>query len=342
MTTVGIGLFGTEPVARMARLVGVAEELGFGNAWIGDSQNIWREAYVTLGAAAVATDRIVLGTGVTNAITRHVSVLASAWASLAELAPGRVAFAVGTGDSSLRTMGIAPQRVAELEQRIGLLRALLAGDEVVDPGSGGRFRLQFAPEQRIPIYVAGASPRSLRMAGRAADGVIACVGVDGRLVEAALAHVAAGALEAGRSLDDLRIVLWTALAIEDDGTAARDLARAFTASAVVPPLVGALDRDDLEAIEAIRARYDYEAHMRTDAQHRELVPDRLVGRFAIAGTREECRAQLEEVVALPIDQLAVVPFGADREATMRRLAGVLGEVRMPITNAAAGSAVQGG
>src|SRR5262249_55803590 len=98
---VGIGLFGTEPVAPMVELVRTAEELGFANAWIGDSQNLWRDAYVTLGAAAAVTDRIVLGTGVTNAVTRHVSVLASAWASLAELAPARVAFAIGTGDSSL-------------------------------------------------------------------------------------------------------------------------------------------------------------------------------------------------------------------------------------------------
>ena len=327
--SVGVGLFGTEPVARMVELVRVAEELGFRNAWIGDSQTIWRDAYVTLAAAAVATDRIVLGTGVTNAVTRHVSVLASAWASLAELAPGRVACAIGTGDSSLRTMGLAPQRVAELERRIGLLRTLLAGGEVVDPAGGASFTLQFAPEEPIPIYVAAASPRALRLAGRVADGVVACVGVDRRLVDSALRYVAAGAAEAGRPAEAVRVVLWTALAIDDDPVAAKDLVRAFAASVVVAPLVGGLDPEELDAIARIRRRYEYREHMATDAEHRELVPDRLVQRLAVAGTPAQCGRALAEIRAFPIDQLAVVPFGADRAEVMRRLADVLVRDHLP-------------
>ena len=339
---IGVGLFGTEPVGRTAELVGLAEELGFENVWIGDSQNIWRDAYVTLGAVAAATERIILGTGVTNAVTRHFSVIASAWATLSELAPGRVAFAIGTGDSSLRTMGMIPQRVADLEQRILSLRSLLAGEEVVDPDSRASFRLHFAPEQRVPIYVAAASPRSLRMAGRVADGVVMCVGVDRRLVDAALTHLAAGAREAGRSIDSIRIVLWTALAIEDDGVSARDLVRAFTASAVIPPLVDELDGEERDAIKVIRAHYDYEEHMRTNADHRELVPDQLVRRFAIAGTPLECDGQLKKILSFPIDQLSVVPFGADRATVMRRLASLLAESGAQIPADAARLAAQGG
>ena len=327
--SVGVGLFGTEPVDRMVELVRVAEELGFRNAWIGDSQTIWRDAYVTLAAAAVATDRIVLGTGVTNAVTRHVSVLASAWASLAELAPGRVACAIGTGDSSLRTMGLAPQRVAELERRIGLLRTLLAGGDVVDPAGGASFALQFAPAEAIPIYVAAASRRALRLAGRVADGVVACVGVDRRLVDSALRYVAEGAAEAGRPAGAVRVVLWTAHTIDDDPVAATDLVRAFAASVVVAPLVGELDPEELDAIETIRRRYEYREHMATDAGHRELVPDRLVQRLAVAGTPAQCGRALAEIRAFPIDQLAVVPFGADRAEVMRRLGDVLARDHVP-------------
>ncbi len=317
--SVSVGLFGTEPVARMVELAQAAESLGFAGAWIGDSQNLWRDAYVTLGAAAAATSTLRLGTGVTNAVTRHPSVTASAWASVAELAPGRVAFAIGTGDSSLRTMGMAPPSVAELEQRILLLRRLLTGEEVVADESGGRYRLAFAPEQHVPIYVAGASRRALRMAGRVADGVIACVGVDRRLVDAALAHVHAGAEEAGRDPAAIRTVLWTAIAVGDDGVAARDRVRAFTASVVIPPLVGRLDDAERRAIAAIRERYDYREHMRTEAGHRLLVPDELVTHFAIGGTPEECRTQLQEVCAYPIDEVALVPFGGDRAELLRHL-----------------------
>jgi 5,10-methylenetetrahydromethanopterin reductase len=200
---------------------------------------------------------------------------------------------------------------------------LLAGEEVADPESGGRFRLQFPPARRVPVYVAAASPRALRLAGRAADGVVACVGVDRRLVEAARGHVADGARAAGRDPDEIRVVLWTALAVEDDGDGARDLVRAFAASVVIAPLVGDLDPEEHDAIDAIRKRYDYRVHMRTDAGHRALVPDGLVRRLAVAGTPDECRAQLDEILDFPIDQLAVVPFGTDRAAVMRRLRRVL-------------------
>jgi luciferase-like monooxygenase len=84
--TIGVGLFPTEPVPRIVSLVRLAEELGFSCAYIGDSQMIWRECYVLLGAAATATKQIKLATGVTNPVTRELGVTVAAWVSLRELA----------------------------------------------------------------------------------------------------------------------------------------------------------------------------------------------------------------------------------------------------------------
>ncbi len=109
MLSRGVRLFPTEPVGAMCSYVRLCEELGYDNVWFGDSQNIWRESSTVMGAAAVGTERIVFGTGVTNAVTRHPSLLASTWATLAEFTGGRVALGIGTGDSSLRTMGLKPQ-----------------------------------------------------------------------------------------------------------------------------------------------------------------------------------------------------------------------------------------
>ena len=118
MLSKGVGLFPTEPVGAMCDYVRLCESLGYDNVWFGDSQNIWRESSTVMGAAAVGTEKIVFGTGVTNAVTRHPSLLASTWATLAEFTGGRVALGIGTGDSSLRTMGLTPQKLAELEQSI--------------------------------------------------------------------------------------------------------------------------------------------------------------------------------------------------------------------------------
>jgi Luciferase-like monooxygenase len=70
----GVGLFPIEPLRRMLTLIRLAEDAGFSCAYIGDSQMIWREPYVLLGAAAMATKRITLATGVTNPITRDLGV----------------------------------------------------------------------------------------------------------------------------------------------------------------------------------------------------------------------------------------------------------------------------
>jgi 5,10-methylenetetrahydromethanopterin reductase len=161
------------------------------------------------------------------------------------------------------------------------------------------------------------------MAGRSADGVIACVGVDPRLIEAALAELAAGEREAGRAPGSVRVVLWTAAAVSGDGLAALDRVRSFAASAVVPPLVGRLEPAALAEIASIRSRYNYADHMRTDAEHRALVSDELVRRFAIAGTPAQCREQIAAALAYPIDELVLVPFAAsepERAETLVELA----------------------
>jgi 5,10-methylenetetrahydromethanopterin reductase len=321
---IGVGLFGTEPAPRMVQLVEHAERLGYHRCWIGDSQNIWRETYTLLGAAAGRTSRIGLGTGVTNAVTRHLSVLASGWATLAELAPGRVHLGIGTGDSSLRTMGMHPIKLAELEERIGRLRRLFAGQEVTDDDTGAAYHLKWAASgTAVPVYVAASAPRILELSGRVADGVIMLVGTDPRFVTAALERVEAGARQSGRTLDDLDIILWTPTSIDQDGGTARDLVRAHVARVLIRPLPAELDPATTKRIDAIRESYDYYKHMETAADHADLVPDDLVGSFALAGTVDDCRIQYQRLAQLPLDEICIVPYttsDTDRGGLLERFA----------------------
>lgn len=320
---IGVGLFGTQPAPEMVGLIRTAEQLGFDRCWIGDSQNIWRECYSLLGAGAVSTERITFGTGVTNATTRHVSVLASTWATLSELSGGRVVLGIGTGDSSLRTMGLSPLKLAQLEQYVADLRTLFAGGEVAEPVSGSAFRLAWWEPRPVPIYIAASAPKILQLAGRIADGVVMLVGTDPRFVNAALERVAAGAAEAGRTLDDIHITLWTPTAIADDAAAAADLVRAHVARILIRPLPADLDAETMEQIAKIAASYDYYKHMDTEAGHGELVPDSLINHFALAGTPTQCAEQYAQLAALPIDEVAIIPYvgaGGDRRAVMEHFA----------------------
>ena len=328
MVSTGVGLFPTEPVGTIRDYVHLAESLGYEHAWFGDSQNIWRESSVSMGAAAVGTSRIVLGTGVTNAVTRHRSLLASTWATLAEYTGGRVALGIGTGDSSLRTMGLSPLKLAELEHAVAELRALFRGESVTEASSGHEFRLGYLTEPvRVPIYVAASAPKILRLAGRIADGVIVLVGTAPEFVSSALATVEAGARESGRRLSDLHIVLWTPTAIQDHSTAAKDLVRAHVSRVVIRPLPAPVDPALESVVARIRRGYDYYQHMDPDAHHAGIVPDELVDLFALAGTPEECHARLKQIADLGVDQVAIVPFARrdeGRARTIRTFAEIAG------------------
>ena len=84
------------------RLVQRAEELGFRSAWFYDTQMLSADCFVAMGAAAVKTSRIRLGTGVLIPSNRIAPVAASALASLNALAPGRIDFGISTGFTAAR------------------------------------------------------------------------------------------------------------------------------------------------------------------------------------------------------------------------------------------------
>ena len=126
----GVGLFPTEPLPKMIHLAKLSEELGYSHVWVGDSHLIWREAYVNMAAVALNTSKVKIGTGVTNPLTRHPSVVASAYATLEEYSPGRLIVGIGLGDSSVETMGMKPAKLSYFEKTMQQIRDLFAGKEV--------------------------------------------------------------------------------------------------------------------------------------------------------------------------------------------------------------------
>jgi 5,10-methylenetetrahydromethanopterin reductase len=166
----GVGRFPTEPLPEMIRLARLSEALGFRHLWIGDSHLIWRKANINLAAMALHTSRVTLGTAVTNPVTRHPAVTASAVATLDEAAPGRVILGIGLGGSAVETMGMKPSRLAAFEKTVHRMRALLAGEEVAF--ERGSLHLKHPPPRQIPIYVAASGPKMLELAGRIAEGVV--------------------------------------------------------------------------------------------------------------------------------------------------------------------------
>ena len=313
----GLGIFPIEPPDQILKMARLADELGYANLWFGDSQIIWREVYVNLGAAALETRRAVLGTGVTNPLTRDLTVTASAMATLSELTHGRVAIGIGMGDSSVETMGVRPATLARLSDAIDILRRLLARETVTIGAT--QVHLDWVKADRIPIFIGASGPRLLQLAGEVADGAIILVGVAPEYLQGAFDCIQRGALAAGRNLEaeGFKRVCWAPCSISEDGKTALDFVKPHVARVLKRPLPFSLSEEDKAVVEEIYKHYEYYQHMAVGAVHGDLVPDRLVTKFAIAGTVEECREQVGRLKETGIDQIAIIPHTPDPRDRMQ-------------------------
>lgn len=297
-----LAILANQPVPVVMRQVQLAERLGYDTAWITDTHLVCRELWVTLAACAVATSRIRLGPGVTVPHSRHVSVTASAVATLHDLAPGRVVVGIGTGGSSAQTMGLRLEevgRVATIDTMATSLRALTRGQSArFESGIDGRLAWLERPCP-VPIYVAGSGPNMLAAAGRLGDGAIMYATVAPDILTVALERVAEGARQSGRAAEDVEVALWAPMSIGRDRALARDHARGRVASAARHPLPVRLPEEDEAAIRRIREQYDAYQHATAASTHRALVTDRLVDLMALAGTPDDVREQVRRLRTMP-------------------------------------------
>jgi 5,10-methylenetetrahydromethanopterin reductase len=335
-----VGILASEPVPAIVRQVQLAESLGFDTAWIADTHLVCRELWVTLTAAAAGTSRIRLGPGIAVPHTRHISVTASAIASLHELAEGRLVLGIGTGGSAAETMGLTVAkmaRIATLESMARALRRLLASESIrLESGTEARLAWLDRPVS-IPLYLAGSGPRMLEAAGRLGDGAIMYSGVAPWLVEAALACVTGGARASGRAVGGgpgglsagapgVDVAIWAPTSIAADRALARDHVRGRVASALRHAFPVTWSPEDQAVIDQVRAAYDSYQHASAASRHRLLVTDRFVDLMALAGRPDEVREQVRGIMGVPgvgrIILLPQVPGGGfvEREQVLRLFA----------------------
>ena len=290
--------------------VKAAEDAGYSHAWFVDSQLLWQDCFVYIASALAATDRIVVGTAVTNPYTRHVTTTASAFATLAELYPGRVELGIGRGDSSVRTMGLKPVKTAFMEESVRLLRDLLAGRHVTINNADVHLRW-LEQGSKVPIMMPATGPRNLRLAGALADRVMLYVGVSDEAVTWAMNHVRSGAEQAGHDPDATRFSVLTGMWLSDDQQEAWDACR-WAPAACANHIADTMKRNPEHGMPDVMTRlpqsrddYDYYGgHLSSDADHTAYLTGELIDDFAIAGDAEKVRATVQRLFDLGIDEIS--------------------------------------
>jgi len=299
-----------ERFAECVDSVKAAEHAGYSHAWFVDSQILWQDCYVYMSHALAATERIVIGTAVTNPFTRHVTTTASVYGTLAELHPGRLELGIGRGDSSVRTMGMNPVKTTFLRDSIVLLRELLAGRHVEINGADVHFRW-LSEDAGVPIMMSGTGPKNLRQAGSLADRVMLYVGVSDEALEWAIGHVRAGAEEAGRDPDSVKLSVLTAMWVSDDQQEAWDACR-WAPAACANHIADTMRRNPAHGMPEVMTRlpqsreeYDYYAgHLASDADHTAYLTGELIDDYAIAGSADKVRATVKRLLDRGIDEIS--------------------------------------
>ena len=281
------------PVDQVVRAAVEAERLGCSRVWIPDEGLGARECWVTLGAVAAATSSVQVGTGITNAYTRHPGMTAAAVATLDEASNGRAALGIGAGGALTLTPLAIERRapITAMRELVTTSRALWSGETVDHNGVAGGFsraRLGYGRPD-IPIWLAGRGPRVIRLAGELADGFILSF-VHKELIGEHVAALRGAAQEHGRPHP--RLCYMTILATNDHARAA---ARASLTFRLV------------DSPDDVKARIGLDSH--TEAAIRQglseggpaaaarFVRDDWIDAFVICGTADECRDELAALVA---------------------------------------------
>ena len=269
-----LGISHREPISHTVEVVRNAQRLGFDSAWIADVQLSMKDAYVALALCAVNTSSILLGTGVTNPITRHPTTIANGFTALNEVSNGRAIIGIGTGWTGVYSIGLKPAKIAFLEASINNINTLCEGGEV-EGADGKPYRLVTATG-KIPVFVAANQPLILAMCGRVADGVILMGGANEEFTRWQIDHVRKGAEQAGRDFNEIKLHLWATIGINDDIEQARDdcshwaasQAETFSKWKYKPEFM----QPYLADFERASENYDRLEHMSSHAGHKRSVP----------------------------------------------------------------------
>lgn len=314
------------------RWLATAEGSGFDLLTCGDSQSLWAECFTMMTFAASHTTRPDLAITVSNPMTRHPAVVASAAAGVQQISGGRFRYGLASGDSALRNIGVRAATVDEIGAYASAVTRLTAGDTV--DWDGQRIGLHWLDDdaRRVPVWIAAEGPRTQRLAGRIADGVILSNSLTPERMAVARENIGAGAAEVGRSLDDIEIWCMANLLFaptESEGIDSISSVLAGTANHVYRfTLEGKGLPDELkEPMTRLMAEYQSRHHAQPGAENpnnallaKYGLRDFLARQGTITGPPGHCVDRLREVASIGATNLIVAQFVSDQKQWMRTFA----------------------
>jgi 5,10-methylenetetrahydromethanopterin reductase len=336
----GVWLHAVRPVAELADFAAAAEALGAAAILVAD-EGTDRDLFVTLTALAYRTRRVLLFGAVTNPHSRHPVTTAAAFASLAEVAPGRIVAGFGAGGSRVfGPLGLRPPRpFSALVQCLDVVQALWRGETVtrsgevevrdarlpwvapaaaLDPaGAMAAEPHDCAPAGAalgLPLAIAGRGPRVERLAAERADWIL----LAGRAIRA-VPPLVARLREIGRAARGRPpAIAWNPVAVWTEPM--REDLRAHLAYMAVD--MPAADRDALGLDSATIEQLRITVNTRGPEVAAALIPESVLDHYAIVGDRAQVVARLARLRQELQPELLVFDAGDYSIAFLEQLAAL--------------------
>ncbi|MFW9998114.1 MAG: LLM class flavin-dependent oxidoreductase [Candidatus Odinarchaeota archaeon] len=274
-----------------------AETFGYHGIWLGDHY-FNRSVFISLGLLARSTERIFLGTGVTNPFHITPAMLASFGATLQEISRGRFRMGLGAGDTdSLRIEGIIrpPDLPVFMEQTVKSIQKLATGQEAFFPVAGkdqnAAARLNYSTvETCFPVYLGVLGPTMMKTAVKCSDGML----INSSSVQDVLRAVTIfeRALNDGLSAEKFQIIPFTLVEVLEKKEKESNFLKGMISKIVSDlPASYVLDREDealvIEKIRKLVKQQNY-------AEAFKLLDHRLINNFSITGSFDEITQRLLE------------------------------------------------
>ncbi len=320
------------------------ESAGLAGMVVWDAQSSDGDCYVSLAAAAMATTSLKLGTGVTNPVTRHPSVTASAIASLQAISNGRAVLGIGRGDASLAHIGRAPASVETLSRYTQLVQRYLRGDSVAFKELGefatnapnlSQLDLGHAPPHsklewlgnmpKVPVEVSATGPRMIAEAAIHADGVMLSVGADLERLRWGIDLVRTTRAKAGLDPNGIPIGAWVNVVAHPDVEIARQLASGWTSvfarfAVMHGKPTGPQTNDSIKSLEHLYNDFDLRDQASSSTAQALGMTQNFIDNYAIVGTADTCVARLRQISELGINKVIAVGFAETASSNNGRYA----------------------
>lgn len=286
MFSTGIMIVPKGPISEVLAVAQSAEAAGFDFCLVADEGFLY-DVYALMALVLVNTERLRVAP-ITNPYTRHPAVTAAGLATLNTVAPGRAFLTVVPGGSLvLKPMRLPGEKpLAACRDLINIVRALSTGEK--HSLAGAQFGLDEAqlqiPAEPVSIWVMGRGPKMIRLSGECADVTVLTGKMGG---PTALSEAQQGAAHSGRPLE---LAYLGSLAFNPSIIDRMRPHYTYVLPDTPAPVLAGMGLTP-EWVAALKRTRETEG---VDAAAR-LIGDDLLRKMVVAGTPDECVADIEHL-----------------------------------------------